>query len=51
MVTFFSKVGIRFLKNGCNGEMGNFCKKWGKPEEWGLWVGFVMVDGKFLVSL
>ena len=36
------KRGMIFLKDGCNGGMGNFCLKWRVGEVGMGWVGFVM---------
>ena len=41
--------GGRFFKNGCNGGMENFKKKWGVSQEWG--VAFIMGGEGIFLSL
>ena len=55
---FMKGGGMKFFRNGYNGELGNFHWKLGGSQEWGGGVGFIMgeggvgrEDGKILKSL
>ena len=42
---FMTGGGMKFFRNGYNGELGNFHWKLGGSQEWGGGVGFIMGEG------